>query len=86
MMYLVRLIFFVALSYTVVMGWWFVWCPLVVWYVYRYTAYELLLLGLFIDYGFGILYTWPWYLTGFAIMLVIVEWIKPRLLVYTETT
>lgn len=84
MIYLTRGFVFIAVVYLLIMGWWYIWVPLMVWYLYRYTAYELLLLGWFIDYGFGTASTWPWYLTFFALALVVAEWLKPRLVVYTE--
>jgi hypothetical protein len=50
------------------------------WYVVYYTAFELILIGLLIDIRFSPTIV-PLYTIGFTILFLVVEWIKPRLLV-----
>lgn len=52
------------------------------WYLYRYTAYELIVLGWCLDVQFmtGII---PWYTVGAALAFVFIEGLKPRLLSFT---
>lgn len=83
---ILRISLFFMLTIGLVVGWWFVWIPLLALYLYRYTAYELLFLGWFIDLGFGPQAFPPLYLTLFAALLCATEWLKPQLLVYTEHT
>jgi hypothetical protein len=47
-------------------------------YMYRYTAYELIVIAACIDAFFG----WsvvPYYLVGTTVAIVLMEWVKPRL-------
>lgn len=51
-------------------------------YSFRYTAYELIVLGWVIDMQFST-GGWPVYMLVAATLFLVVEWIKPRLLAYT---
>jgi len=53
-------------------------------YALYYTAYELLLITALLDafYGGGIFI--PYYTIACAVVLIMLEWVKPRLSVYNE--
>ena len=56
-------------------------------YAFRYTAYELILLGMFIDtfYGLDMPFVIPYYTLTIIVGLIFIEWIKPQLLLYNES-
>ena len=53
-------------------------------YALRFTAYELLVLAACIDAYYGGFVAIPYYTLVAALTLLIVEYIKPRLIVYNE--
>lgn len=55
-------------------------------YALCYTAYELLPLAVFMDayFAIGHPYVIPYYTIGILILLICVEWIKPRISVYNQ--
>lgn len=55
-------------------------------YALRYTAYELILLGILIDafYGFSTPFAIPYYTICTTCLLIFIEWIKPQLSLYNE--
>ena len=55
-------------------------------YVALYTGYELIFLGLFIDalYGQMGLFSLPYYTVGALVCVLLLLWVKPRLLVYNR--
>lgn len=63
-------------------GWWPIAGIVTLVYLFRYLAYEIVILGLILDIQFmtGLV---PWYSLMFAVAFIVVEWCKPRLLAYT---
>jgi hypothetical protein len=85
---IVRIFAFLVLLFLVVTlpTWLLAVCALI--YAFRFTAYELIVVGACIDtyYGGGTLLYIPYY-TFFSIAIVfIAEFIKPRISVYNEDT
>ncbi len=68
----------------------FVYAPLLVSlvlvFVYSlyFTAYELIILCLFLDAFYGGAGGLPYYLIGAVLVFVFSEWVKPRLLMYNR--
>ncbi len=58
--------------------------PICLWYVYRYTAYELLVLGVCIDIQFQSYISVPFYTTVSLILVLLFEWLRPHLSGYTK--
>ena len=57
----------------------------VVLYALKWSAYELIVLGVLIDGYFGFtIHEWPLYTISIVIVVIGVEFIRPRLSFYTE--
>lgn len=53
--------------------------PLTLWYCYYYRAYELIVLGIFIDVQYLAGVDIPYYTLGFTFACGAAEWLKPKL-------
>jgi hypothetical protein len=66
------------------MGAWLWSLPLVVWLSMRHTPVELVCFGILIDAQFVIYSQLPFYTVTAALWLIVVEWLKPVILIYTK--
>jgi len=81
--YFLRALLFLIITVLWYVGLWWVSLPLCLWYTYRYTAYELIVLGVCIDIQFQVYTSWPYYSIFGTTLVIIVEWLRPHLAVYT---
>lgn len=81
-----RSLFFIILLFIAVGLPWWVLLVCVLLYIARYTAYELIILALFLDtlYGLGTPMNIPYYTIAVSLLMIVVEWIKPRILMYNQ--
>jgi len=63
---------------------WYAFAVLVIVYSYHWRAYELLLLGIFIDAFYGGAVAIPYYTLITGLPIILFEWLKPELLFYTK--
>jgi hypothetical protein len=77
--FFIRSLFFL----TIMSSWYFGlgWLGLLLslWYLYHYRAYELILLGLFLDIQFSVMPHLPVYTPLFLGLFLLSVWIKPKL-------
>jgi hypothetical protein len=80
--FVIRILLFILLVGAWYGGFWLLAGVATVGYLFRYVGYEVILLGWCLDIQFmtGAI---PWYVSIFALMFIIVEWLKLRLLAYT---
>lgn len=57
--------------------------PLVLVYLCLWSGYELLVGAFLIDAYFGVTAPWPVYTLGVTVVMVLIEWLRPRLAFYT---
>jgi hypothetical protein len=55
-----------------------------VWYVFRYSGYELIILAVLVDGYYGAFFSLPLLSLGTTAFVFFVNFIKPSLLMYTE--
>ena len=81
---ILRLFLFAALALLSVFApvWLLAACTVV--YALRFTAYELMVLAACIDAYYGGMPFFPYYMIATTLLLLVVEFIKPRLIVYNE--
>lgn len=79
----VRVGLFLTLAGLWYLGLWYVAGVVLVGYMFRYTAYEVVILGGFIDMQWMTGNT-PWYLLFFVLVFLIIEWLKPQLMAYNQ--
>lgn len=82
--YFLRGIFFFTIVILWYVGGFWISLPLCIWYSYRYTAYELVVLGVCIDVQFQSYISWPLYTTVSLSLVVALEWLRPHLVLYTK--
>ncbi len=58
--------------------------PLTLFYVYRYTGYELVVLAIVIDGYYAAFYRFPGLSLLVALLVISADFIKPHLLMYTK--
>lgn len=85
-MLLYRFLLFVTLAFLCTTGWWWAILPVAAWYVYVFDGYELLLLGALTDIHYGAASLIPYMTLLLTAVVVLGNWIKPRLMVYTTDT
>jgi hypothetical protein len=66
------------------MGAWVWSLPLMVWLSIRHTPIELLIFGILIDAQFVIYAQIPFYTVFAALWIIVLEWVRPLILVYTK--
>lgn len=81
---MVRIMLFITLTLLVQTGWWWLFVPIGIGYAFRYTAYELIALGFMVDWYFGGVSVVPLYGLLSLMLVIVMEWLKPALMVYTE--
>ncbi len=59
--------------------------PLGVWYMFRFTGYELIVMAVLVDGYFGAFYTLPIISISTITLVFLVDLLKPSLLMYTKT-
>ena len=59
--------------------------PLGVWYMFRFTGYELIVVAVLVDGYFGAFYTLPIISISTITLVFLVDLLKPSLLMYTKT-
>ena len=81
------ILFFTLFVITFLFPWW-VGVPLMVLYMFRYTAYEVIVLATLFDAQFSVAYgLMPFFYTiGFGIFFVVLEVLKPFLTFYRESS
>jgi len=81
---LLRLITLILITNLVFWGfvWWTI--PIIIFYCYRYTGYELIVFGILLDAYFVQLNIFPLYSLIFAGIFATIYWIKPLFMVYTD--
>jgi hypothetical protein len=57
---------------------------LAVFYCLYFRAYEIIVIGFFVDAFYGTGVGIPYYLLGGTVLFIASEWIKPRLLMYNR--
>ena len=81
---IIRIVYFIfATTLWYFSFWWFA-IPFLVFYVYRYRAYELIGLGLLLDMQFLTTGQVPYYTLFFTGTVLAAEWLKPQLRARTE--
>lgn len=80
---IIRLLLFIAVLLCAVVAPTWLLAALAVVYAFRYTAYELIFVAAAIDafYGTGT-HIVPYYTISFVLLLICIEWIKPRISLY----
>lgn len=63
--------------------WWLA-LPTLAWYAFKYTTYELLLIAILIDGYTGQFNSLPVYSLATLAGVLVVEWIRPKILSYTD--
>jgi hypothetical protein len=58
--------------------------PFVLYYVWRYYGYELFAIALLVDGYYQAFYYWPFFSLSLATLLVTFNFLKPKMLLYTE--
>lgn len=81
-----RVALFATIAFLCTTGWWVAIVPAAVWYCFVFDGYELIVLGALADIHFGSLGSVPYLTLLFIIVVVVVGWLKPRLMVYTTKT
>ncbi|PJC56040.1 hypothetical protein CO026_02430 [Candidatus Kaiserbacteria bacterium CG_4_9_14_0_2_um_filter_41_32] len=59
--------------------------PFLFWYSFKCQPYELLLIGLLIDVQFMTISTLPMYTLFSFGWIILIAWLRPKLIVYTST-
>ncbi|MFN3187921.1 MAG: hypothetical protein ACK42D_00020 [Candidatus Paceibacteria bacterium] len=79
---LLRMALFILIAGLWYGGFWLVAGAVTLLYYFKYIGYEIIIIGWFLDMQFmtGIV---PWYTIAFAVVFLVVEWCKSRLLAYT---
>ncbi len=63
----------------------FLWTiPLVLLYLWRYDGFELVFVGILVDGYYQAFYTWPFLTILLIVLVMVVNFLKPKLLLYTE--
>ncbi len=83
---ILRSIFFILLTASAAFLPVYLFAVAVLMYAFTYTAYELVLLAVFIDglYSFGHPYIIPYYTLAICFVLICAEWIKPHISGYNQ--
>ena len=79
-----RIILFITIAFLATTGWWLAIVPVAVWYCFQFDGYELIVLGALTDLHYGLFLQIPYITLVFIAVVVMVGWIKPRLMVYTN--
>jgi len=77
-----RIIAFISIVFLSTLLPWYVLLLLAIGYSMYWSAYELLFLAVGIDAYFGVEFVLPYYTVTTFCLLVAIEWVKPRLLLY----
>ncbi len=75
----IRVLTFSTLCFVWYFAIWLVAAPLTIWYVYNFRAYELVVLGIYIDAYFLSQLSIPYYTLGFLALVIFMEILKPSL-------
>ena len=78
------LLFIVLMIACTVMPWQLLFLLGIAYALYFEEAYELILLAVLIDGYYGVNAPLPYYTVSTVALLLVVEWAKPRLLIYNE--
>lgn len=81
--FIVRSMFFLLITVLWYTGLFWLSLPLCAWYCYRYDGFELIVLGVCIDVQFQVYGGWPFYTTASFVVVFLLQWLRPRLSVYT---
>ena len=76
-------LFFIILLLTLEQ-FWLVLLPLLFWYAVWYQTYELIIVAVLIDGYVGGFYDWPLYTIITTALVLILEWVRPRIMFYTN--
>lgn len=79
---MVRLAHFFLIFIALYLGVWWVVLPYALWYAWRNTGYELVLIGIVIDAYFGMFYYVPYYSLASLALVVFMQLLRPRILLY----
>ncbi len=79
-----RLIFILIIIWSLVAGFLWLSAPLVIWYLFKYDAVELLFVGVLIDAYYQLFYQVPIFTITMTGLYLFFDFIKPQLLMYTE--
>ena len=82
-------LFFRSVLFLVITIFWYIgffWysLPILLWYSYKYTPWELLLIGLLVDIQFMTFRALPWYTIFSLFWIIITVWLRPKFIVYTN--
>ena len=81
---LFRLLLCILIVWTTIAQLFIVAIPLCLFYIYRYTGYELVVLAIIIDGYYAAFYRFPGLSLLVALLVISADFIKPHLLMYTK--
>lgn len=80
-----RLLIFIIIAALIITPLYLVTIPLAIWYMFRFTGYELIVLAVLVDGYFGAFHTLPIISLLTIVSVFLVDLLKPSLLMYTKT-
>jgi hypothetical protein len=81
---MLRVISFLILLFCLINQFYLVAVGLFIWYLFKYSGYELVILGMLLDGYYGAFYAIPFLTLGTFLTWILVGAAKQRLLLYTE--
>ena len=80
-----RLLIFIIIAALIITPLYLVTIPLAIWYMFRFTGYELIVLAVLVDGYFGAFHALPIISLLTIVSVFLVDLLKPSLLMYTKT-
>lgn len=81
---MIRTLIFFTILLLAFPQWFVVALPLALYYIWRYHGFELIIVGLLIDGYYQAFYEVPFLSIFLVLSIVIINFLKPKLLLYTE--
>ena len=79
-----RSVLFLVMTILWYIGFFWYSLPILLWYSYKCTPWELLLLGLLVDIQFMTFGTLPWYTLFSFLWIILTVWLRPKFITYTD--
>ncbi len=81
---MLRLVTFVLIAILIITPLYWLVLPIALWYMFRYTGYELIVLAILVDGYFGAFDSLPLISFITIILVFLIDLLKPSLLMYTK--